>query len=137
METLLIGILLLKHVFHITVKELDYFCSKTLRINFSNNRSLTSPVSADSQSKLLSKCLQLYLKYLKQVFITNPESPRIAAVGRNCSYRTGSSALSKKQNFWRHPSLLNIKTDNKWHYDLLKRQGWKMSTHHWDKEVYL
>lgn len=86
-------VLLLKHVFHISVKKLHHYCFKTLRINFRNKRNLTSPVLADSQSTMLSKCLQLYLKYLKQDFITNTKLPRIA--GKHCSYRIGSSVSAK------------------------------------------
>lgn len=80
LKTLLIGILLLKHVFHTSVKDLDYFCFKTLHINVRNNKSLTCPVFADSKSKMLSKYLQFYLKHLKQNFITNTKTPRIAAI---------------------------------------------------------
>lgn len=86
--------MLLKHVFHISVKEPHHYCFETLRINSRNKRSLTSPLLADSQSKMLSKCLQLYLKYLTQNFITNTKSPRIA--GKYCSYRIGSSIPTKK-----------------------------------------
>jgi len=81
LETLLIGIL--KHVFCISVKDLAYCCFKALHINFGKKRSLTSPVFADSQSKMLSKCLHFYLKYLKQNFITNMKHPRIAAAVGN------------------------------------------------------
>lgn len=92
--------MLLKYVFHIIVKDLDYFCVKTLHINFRNNRSLTSPVPAYSQGKLLSKSLQFYLKYSEQNFITNPKSSRIAAVVSGyCSYKTGFNALTKPLTF--------------------------------------
>lgn len=139
METLLIGILLLKYVFHIIVKDLDYFCVKTLHINFRNNRSLTSPVPAYSQGKLLSKSLQFYLKYSEQNFITKPKSSRIAAVVSGyCSYKTGFNALTKPltfkdtlitsfpakhQNWYSHTH-----THTKKRYYLLQRKVWMVTT---------